>query len=336
MTQNPSNVIKMPGVTSVPAGTPKTVKSTMDTVILTPEGLKSWKAPPFQRPLRVNPKLQAIAEELKHNGGVIPGIITIGIVNREKFLIDGQHRVEAFKISGLGEAYADMRICHFDTMAEMGDEFVKLNSQIVKLRPDDLLRGLEGSIQGLQSIRKECPFIGYDMIRRGERAPILSMSIALRVWCSSAPEIPSSAGMTAREIASHLDTDETNRISHFYSTCLQAWGRDHEYSRAWGTLNLTIVAWLWRRVVISHQTNTRVTKFTPQQFLSGMRALTASSDYMDWLTGRVLTDRDRSPCYERIKTIFVKRLQPDHSQKIILPQPAWTSGGGRKQWMSRV
>lgn len=336
MSQSTTNLIKMPGVSSVPAGTPKTMKSTMDTVIINSDGLKSWKAPPFQRPLRINPKMQAIAEELKHNGGVIPGVLTIGILNKEKYLIDGQHRVEAFKMSGLGEAYADMRICHFDSMAEMGDEFVNLNTQIVKLRPDDLLRGLEGSVQGLQVVRKQCPFIGYDMIRRGERSPILSMSLALRTWNASSQEVPSSAGMSAQKITDRLDSDEANRIAHFYSTCYTAWGRDPEYFRVWGSLNTAIVAWLWRRTVISPPVNSRTTRFTPQQFTSGMRALTASADYMDWLVGRSLTDHDRGPCYERVKTLLTKRLQPDFNQKIILPAPPWSSKGGSKSWAAKI
>lgn len=336
MTPATSNLIKMPGVSSAPAGTPKTVKSTMDTVIINSEGLKSWKAPPFQRPLRVNPKMLTIAEELKHSAGVIPGILTIGILNKEKYLIDGQHRVEAFKISGLSEAYADMRICHFDTMAEMGDEFVKLNSQIVKMKPDDLLRGLEGSIQSLQIIRKICPFIGYDMIRRGEKAPILSMSLALRTWYASDKEVPTASGMSAQMITTQLNTDEAHRIANFYSTCFTAWGRDPEYYRVWSSLNTTLVAWLWKRTVLSPPANTRTTKFTVQQFTSAIRSFTASADYMDWLIGRQLSDHDRGPCYERIKVLITKRLQPELAHKIIFPSPPWSSGGGSKAWKRKI
>ena len=51
-------------------------------------------------------------------------------------------------------------------MAEMGDAFVALNSRLVNMRPDDILRGLEGSIPALQEIRASCPFVGYDQIRQ--------------------------------------------------------------------------------------------------------------------------------------------------------------------------
>src|SRR5687767_8223986 len=173
-------VIAMKGLRELPKSAPKSVRSTMDTVLLTQEWVKSMAHVPFQRPLRVNEKVSALAEELKCSGGVIPGVLTIGVIGKERYLVDGQHRVEAFKLSGLRDGYADVRICHFDSMAEMGEEFVNLNSQLVRMRPDDILRGMEGSNIGLTMIRKACEFVGYDMIRRGASAPILSMSTMLR------------------------------------------------------------------------------------------------------------------------------------------------------------
>lgn len=319
-----TNVIKMPGVQQLPEKTPRNLRSTMDTVLVTRDGLKSWKLPPFQRPLHVNSKLLAIAEEIRVNGGLIPGIITIGVLNKEKYVIDGQHRLEAFRLSGLQEGLADIRLCYFDSMAEMGDEFVALNSQIVKLRPDDILRGLEGCMPAIQFIRKQCPFVGYDNIRRGSAAPILSMALGLRAWFISAPEVPVSGCGSARALAERLDDDEARRISHFLGCCFEAWGIDKEYSKMWCSLNLTISAWLWRRVVI-FVTNPRWTKLTPDQFTSGLRALTANSNYMDWLIGRQLNDRDRSPCYGRIKAIFTKRLENEIAKKIVFPAPPWAT-----------
>jgi hypothetical protein len=37
-----------------------------------------WKLPAFQRPLRVNAKVLALVEEIRTEGGVIPGILTLG------------------------------------------------------------------------------------------------------------------------------------------------------------------------------------------------------------------------------------------------------------------
>lgn len=326
-----ANIIKLPGVSALPEKTPKTIRSTMDTVVVTRDGIANWKLPPFQRPLRVNAKLLAIAQELRHNGGVIPGILTVGVLAKEKYLIDGQHRVEAFKLSELEEGYADIRICYFDSMADMGDEFVSLNSSIVKLRPDDILRGLEGSIAALGDVRKACPFVGYDNIRRGGAAPLLSMALALRAWFLSQTEVPNSgAAGSARALAERLDTEEARRLAHFLSCCFEAWGGDKEYYRVYGALNLTLTAWLWRRTVI--MPSGRVTRLTPQQFVSCLRALTASSGYMDWLVGRNHNERDRAPCYGRIKAIFAKRLETDNpGKRIFLPEPAWAASSYAKK-----
>ena len=157
-----SNVIKLPGVSQLPATkTYKEIRSTMDTVMITKEGVDEWKLPPFQRPLRVNPRVMEVVEEIRGNGGVIPGVLTIGVLRRtEKYLIDGQHRIEAFKLSGLVEGIADIRLCQFDSMADMGEEFVRLISRLVVMRQDDILRGLEESTPALKTIRNRCPFIG--------------------------------------------------------------------------------------------------------------------------------------------------------------------------------
>src|SRR5262245_25312391 len=81
-----------------------------DTIVITKRTLTEWKIPPFQRDCRVNAKVIALAEELKHNGGVFPGILTIGILKgATRFIVDGQHRCKAFEISELEEAYSDVR-----------------------------------------------------------------------------------------------------------------------------------------------------------------------------------------------------------------------------------
>lgn len=321
----PNNVIKMPGVSTMPdTKTYKDVKSTMETVLVTREGIDSWKLPPFQRPLRENAKLYEVRDGIKASGGIIPGVITIGVLNRtEKYVIDGQHRIEGFKMTELDEGIADVRMCHFDSMAEMGDEFVKLNSRIAPLRPDDILRGLEGSVPALKEIRARCPYIGYDMIRRGAKAPIVSMSLALRSWLGSALDIPTRNKAVTRELLSRLDTDETNRMVHFFSIVWDAWRNDPEYVRMWSALNLTVAAWLWRHCVIS-QSSPRITRLTPQQFGRGMLALTANKSYLDWLVRRSMGDRDRSPCYSRMKAIIVARVQEEFGgKKAILPSPPW-------------
>lgn len=321
-----SNVVaikdgKIPALRAAPVA----VRSKMETIRLTQDLVKTWAAPPFQRPLRENDKVRMLAEEIKHNSCCLPGVLTIGIVGRQWYIVDGQHRVLAYTLSGLGEAYADVRICTFDNMAEMGEEFVNLNSSIVKMKPDDVLRGLEGTIPALVYIRRHCDFVGYDNIRRNVKAgPIVGMSTVIRCWFASAAECPTS-NASAITIAKGMTDDDAAQAVQFLNCAQGAWGRDPEYFRLWSSVSLTVSMWLWRRTVLSQ--HGRVTRLTIPQFAKGLMALT-SGNYIDWLVGKHMGDRDRSPCYSRVKSTFVNRLSEDLGKKPILPAPVWHVGAG--------
>lgn len=86
--------------------------------------------------------------------------------------------------------------------------------------------------------------------------------------------------------------------------------------------------WLWRRLVLEEERGVkRFVRLTPEQFKKCLMSVSASSDYNDWLRGRVMGDRDRSPCYARLKAIFVARLQDESrdKKKPMMPLPAWAS-----------
>ncbi len=313
---------------------PKNARSTMETVIISIDQVNQWRIPSFQRPVRVNAKVEAIAEEMK-NGVEIAGVITLGKIEKEQilYIVDGQHRIEAFRISGMSEIIADLRIVQFQNMAEMSDEFVRLNSALVRMRPDDILRGLEASTPFLAKIRKECPFVGYDNIRRSSSSsPVLGMSQVVRNWAGSSTETPSPnlpGGGSVASAALHIDANSVDDLIRFLNIAHQAWGRDPEYFRLWGQLNLTVCMWLWRRLVtnVSRSGTTRYIAVTAPQFKQCLMALSANHDYLDWLPGRNLSDRDRSPCYVRIKNIFTRRLSEEmrDKRKILLPLPPWAS-----------
>lgn len=312
---------------------PKTLRSKMDTVLLTPAVVESWHLPPFQRPLRVNEKVHQLAEELKQNAGVLPGVLTLGRINERTYLVDGQHRVEAFKLSGLPEGFADVRLCDFESLADMGEEFVNLNQSIVKMRPDDVLRGLEGTIPALAMVRRHCDFIGYDQIRRGGASgAVVSMSVVLRCWATSSKEVPGSTGGSSIALAKELTDDSAQQLVQFLNVAHGAWGRDQEYWKLWGTLNLAINMWIWRRTVLS-QYSAKSIRMNVNEFGKCLMALSTSSEYLDFLHGRNLTDRDRSPCYARIRAIFNKRLLDlgVDKEKIRFPAPAWYASGPSKK-----
>lgn len=57
-----------------------------------------------------------------------------------------------------------------------------------------------------------------------------------------------------------------------------------------------------------------------------LMSLGADASYCDWLLGRHMGERDRSPCYDRMKNIFVRRVHDDTGKKIMMPSPPWFSG----------
>jgi hypothetical protein len=319
------NVINMKGAREAP----RAQRSSMETLIVSVDQVNKWVVPPFQRPLHVNSKVEALAEELKRGGVAISGDITLGRLPRDGtlYIVDGQHRLEAFKITGMPEVIVDVRIVDFDNMAEMAEEFVRLNSSLVRMRPDDLLRGLEPTAPPLQRIRRECPYVGYGGVRRGgASSAVLGMSIVLRCWGASAAETPANhlQGRTITQYAHDLDEAEAGLLIRFLSVAFAAWGREPEYYRLWAALNLTMCAWLYRRLVIDKVRGVkRFVILSDTEFRQCLMALSTDALYLDYLQGRVLGDRDRSPAYNHLRRLFSKRLQAAGMARPLMPQPAW-------------
>ena len=301
----------------------RATQTTLDTIELTPQMVAAIKIPPFQREVRINQKVSRLTEDIRRTG-VFPGILTLGILDGATYIVDGQHRLNAFLAAGIPVGYADVRMHYFNSMAEMANEFVQLNSQLVRLRPDDILKGLEQSNVFLQRIRRRCDYVGYSALRRGARAPVLSMSTLLRVWAGTRGDIPV-MWTTAVMVADQLDDSETDMLVEFLGVCYDAWHRDVEYTRLWGALNLSLCGWLWRHVVRAEiaKSKTRSDRLTLDQFKRGMMALSASQDYLEWLVSRTHAEVNRAPAYNRIKTILAARYMQDQKSKLRLPQPSW-------------
>jgi hypothetical protein len=302
----------------------KHTQTNVDTIEITEEVVKEWALPPFQRPIKANAKVLALAEELKENGGVFPGIITIGILKGKKYLADGQHRCHAFTLSGLEVGYSDVRYRTYETMADMADDFVQLNSSLVKMRPDDIMRGLESSSESLSYLKKNCPAIGYDQIRRGSTSPMISMSALLRCWFASARDVPGNAPGSSTDLVKMLSMSDAEDLAGFLNLAVSAWGRDPEYWRLYSNLNLTLCMWIYRNCAM-RPWSARMAKIGKGQFKSMLIALSADTAYLEWLQGRNMSERDRSPCYRRIKTAFTRSLESDTGKKVTFPAPEWVA-----------
>jgi hypothetical protein len=311
----------------IPIKTHRITHTRSDTLLVTKDVIDSWKKPPFQRDLRVNEKVLALVDDIKKDGGVLPGFIVLGYLDEDTYILDGQHRAHAFLLSGLEEGYADVRTQQFKDMGEMGEEFVRLNSHLVSLRPDDVLKGLEASNDAMRLIRQKCPFVGYEMVKRDERGPILSMSALLRCWTASQNDTPTPGNMSAAKVVKGLTTESSGKVITFLQVAERAWGKDKSYWRLWSTLNLTLCMWFWNKAVMESY-SPRVTKVSPSLFQKLLMSLSADDTYLDWLHGRNNSERDRSPGWSRMMTIFRKRIQEETGVKAILPSPLWAKGHG--------
>ncbi len=311
----------------VPSTDPeKATKTRLDTVEVTMALVQSWEAPPFQRPVRVNAKLRALVEELRQ-GAVIPGIVTIGVIGGKQYILDGQHRLMAFTMTGLVSVYSDIRYQYFSTMSDMGDAFVALNDVFVRMKPDDVLRALESSNEPLKIIRRGAPFVGYSNIRQGPESPVVGMSQMVRAWVASGADTPVGFSHSVAQAVASLTTDEAHTAVDFLKIAFSAWGKDRAYMKMWGALNMGLCMWLYRNVVLK-QYSPRSPRLSVDLFKKCLMGLSASEDYCAWLVGRSAGERDRSPAYTRIKAIFVKRYAAETGKKLVMPMPAWVTSTG--------
>jgi hypothetical protein len=310
---------------------PKAERSKMETLQLTPDILNTWILPPFQAPLKLNAKLLQIADELAEQNGTpaISGILTLGILPNDTslYLLDGQHRRAAAIESGKKEFLADVRVRAFDTMEEMAQEYLKLNTPISRKSPDDQLRALQESSKPLQMITKECPYIGYRYIRANPDSPVVGMAAVLRRWRGAGFETPSTTGAAggAAELALHLTIEDAEQIIQFMQVAFTAWKKDIENSRLWSALNMTMCMWMWRNLVLDRDRSgsRRYVVLTTDQFRRCLMAVSADTDYVDWLGGRNMSERDRAPCYRRLRGIFTSRLQSETNDRFKMPSPGW-------------
>lgn len=341
-----ATIIGIKGARELPPNATRWERAKMDTIIVTPTVVDSWKKPPFQRELRTNDRVKEAIVQIRLEG-VVDGVITLGKFEGETYLLDGQHRMDGLKkacdpdyriedprhpgnlLAPIQEAYADIRVRDFRSMAEMAEEFINLNRPLVAMRPDDLMRGLEEVNPHLAAIRRRCPFVGYDRLRQGDNAKILlSMGTVVRIWFGSAGETPS-PGPSSAEAVKMLNEEQVDFLCEFLSLCFEAWGRHKEHFKMWMGLNLCLLMWLYRRIVLTDTSaqkgGRKIVHLTKREYMSCLMGLAADAMYSEWLIGRALSERDRGPCFARIRSIFVRRLAEAGVTNPRFPAGDWSS-----------
>lgn len=312
----------------------------MEILVLTLEDMEKWKSWHCQRPVKETHKVKEVAQHLTTNGGIIPGIIHLGVLTAEPeivYLLDGQHRRRSATIAFAASCDSlkftvRLNTESFETLADMGRRYIELNTHLVTMKPDDILKGLEPSNEALQHIRRVTPFVGYTHAHRSGDSSSLSMATVLRLWASAGMETPTRRGGSAVHIADELTREYdmaarpvVERLCEYLLLCKSAWTDDMQ-GGLWGALNLTLCAWLYRRMVLVTERNKtrRYATLDDKAFKACLMALSADENYAPWLVGRALSERDRSPCYGKIREIFSARLKTDGHSNTMLPLPAWS------------
>jgi len=314
----------------------KMTRTRVEPAVITEELIKSWKLPGIQRNVIVNAKFLQMVEKIKKDSGVIPGMIVLGEFNGEIYLVDAQHRLEAFLATGLKEGYAHLRIKQFDTLEELSAEYVGTNSTIRAFRPDDIMRGLEPQSPPLQAIRRRCPFVGYGTLRHTNSSnAFLSMSLLLRCWDMSKSESAGTRSSSAAQAtAEALTLPDAIQCADAANVLAAAWGHDPEVSRLWNGLNLTLCFWIYRRSVLATDEERgtgrhakRATRLSPELFEKAMMSVSANDHYVDWLVGRNNTDKHRPAAIRKLKLMIAARVELETGTRPLLPNAEWAQGG---------
>lgn len=337
--------IKMPGLHIVPKGTDKDDISTMKTMLIEPDRLAEWKRPIFQRPFVKTKRVEEIvgamqleaAKDPREACAIIEGVVTLGIVGKDTYLVDGQHRLGSFALAAkelmehggvlVRQALVDVRVRRFDSLKDMADAFINLNSQLNPTKPDDIMRSLAASNEYLAEIAEKCPFVGYDLTGANKKIKLLSMSSAIRTWFGSGGIVPANGPSALEIVRKYLDRNQADMMMAFYGAAMEAGWAHEPFKRLWGSLNLGINMWIYRRTVLGEtmrfgQGGHKPMVLTREQYIVCMRSL-MEPEYMDWLVGRQLRFQDRNPCYAHIREHFTVALKQLGVEAPRFPQAQW-------------
>ena len=176
----------------------------MKVMAVTRKTIEGWAKPDFQRPVAENKNLGELAVQIQDQGWLLTAIY-LGIWMGKTYLVDGQHRMQAFIASGLEQMSVPVITKYYldgaKGLAAMCEDFLRINSHIKNPTANDMLKALEGKNSHIKEIRTNCPFVGYTHLRRTESAPILGMAQAIRALVVSRQEIPGS--WMGKSAASH-------------------------------------------------------------------------------------------------------------------------------------
>lgn len=291
-----------------------------------------WVSPPFQRRLILNRKVKAIATTMRATEE-IPGVIVLGVLGGVVYLVDGQHRRQAFKDSGASQGVATVVTFEYADMAEMSSHYRELNSKISFGSPDDTLKAMAFSNDSIKEIKARCPFIGYGTRNRvGANAEnFVSMAAFTNAWNTAGFDALKSSFGSAISFMGSVSTGEAVDIAEAANAMHRAWGVGKEMSSLWKKLNVVCCLWFWRRSVLGWSGSSKANgswkrsnqRVPAKDFERGFMSLSANGTYLDWLVGRSNMGKDSQECARRVKLIILDRIESDTGTRPPLPTSSW-------------
>ena len=297
---------------------------------LTKEMVKAWEPPPFQRRVSVTREFRKLLEQIKRDGYIVSAIY-LGIWNGKTYIVDGNHRTAAFFSSERSTMRAPVIIRHYvngpDGLIQMCEDFLSISKHIKPPRPDDMLKALGATTGHVGLIEKACPFIGYSNLWKGKEFPVVNMARVIRCLAISKQDVPNSPSAGALDLARALTPEDTHCLITFMRGAFRAWGRDAEFRPMWGTLNLTLGLWFYRRMTSGPDFHGKGEPMSPLPFSRYLVALAMSDRYRSLMAGKSgmrMHDPDtRNPVCREFMRVFARKLKKENLKNIFLPIPKW-------------
>lgn len=292
-----------------------------EVVVVTVALVNSWERPDFQRMFKQTKNVVDATNQIGRTEE-IPGTIWIGVWEGRSYVVDGQHRIEAFLGANIAEALASVAFKAFDSYDAMARFYRMINTPLRSFSAQDNLKAAAVEYESLRIIEREATFASWYKPKRNSGKTI-QISSMVRFWGMARSDAPGGSAQVVA-VAAGMNKLAAHRLCVFGSLCHDAWGTDSGYAALWGGLNFPVVLWLYARTVLRDpEPSLRVTRLDQPAFKKALVSLCDES-YVDWLRGRNSLQNFRSPCYNKIKQRFKATLEK-RGERLTLPSPDWAS-----------
>ena len=281
-----------------------------------------WKLPNWGREPKSNDIVVSVAADLQVNPHLKSTLI-LGIYDNAIWKIDGNHRLLGFLTSGLPSMTAYCMFHKCTSHEDMYRIYRIYQRHIRTPTKDDNLKGFEVTHPPLKTISSKCKFVTYGSLKDYETSRI-KMTSVVQAWFDSLSYLPKHVRSNIEEQAKKIDESAARKINEFLMVCKE--GLTLQISVLWKQINITLLLWLYRRVVWEmvdeEHEGSDYPVLTKDEFVCGLQGLQASS-YYQALFQREL-EKDRLETYNSLISHFRNNLRScGIKRRMTLPKPNW-------------